>query len=267
MHVHAAPDLIPRRLDAMQLVRRMKSVGMRGAILKSHYTPTTDIAWLIRKIEPDFEVFGSLTLNLPSTGGLNPQAVEIAIKLGAKEIWMPTISSSHHLRFEGKDPSRGLTILRKDGELVSEAVEILNLIADANIVLGTGHLSFRESQILVSYANEIGVKKILVTHPEWRLVNMPIEVQIELARKGAFMEHCYYATTKLGGGLDPMEIAGQIKAVGAQQCIMATDFGHELIPNPIDGMKDYVENMTKSGVSKEEIDKMTRKNPAGLLNL
>jgi hypothetical protein len=204
---------------------------------------------------------------MPATGGLNPQAVETAIKFGAREIWMPTISSAHHLRYEGKDPGKGLTILTKNGELISEVVEILNLIADANIILGTGHLSVQECQVLTSTAKKLGVKKIIVTHPEWKLVNMPIEVQIELAKKGAFIEHCYYATTKLGGGLDLCEIARQIKAVGAGQCIMATDLGQKSNPSPIDGMGKYVKNMMKYGISKEEIELMTKKNPMKLLNL
>lgn len=267
MHVHGAPDVIPRRLNEIELVREMKSAGMRGVLLKSHHTLTADRAWLIRKIEPAFEVFGSLTLNIPAAGGLNLQAVETAIKLGAKEIWMPTISSSHHLRYEGKDPRKGLTIMTKSGELISEAIEILNLVAHADIILGTGHLSVGECRALVITAKEVGVKKILVTHPEWRLVNMPTQVQVELAKKGAFMEHCYYATTTLGGELDPRKIAEQIKAVGSEHCVMATDFGHELIPSPIQGMKEYIEEMMKYGISEEEIRKMTKETPAKLLNL
>lgn len=267
MHVHAAPDIIPRKLDEIELVREMKSVGMRGVLLKSHHALTADRAWLIRKIEPDFEVFGSLTLNIPVTGGLNPQAVETAIKFGAKEIWMPTISSANHLRYIGKDPSKGLTILTKSGELLHEVIEILNLIADADIILGTGHLSIDECRALVTAACEIGIKKILVTHPEWELINMPVKDQIELSKRGAFMEHCYYATTSLGGRLDPREIAAQIKAVGTEHCVMATDFGHKSIPSPIEGMKEYIENMMKYCISTREIEKMTKENPSYLLDL
>jgi len=267
MHVHAAPDIIPRRLDEIELVREMKSVGMRGVLLKSHHALTADRAWLIRKIEPDFEVFGSLTLNIPVTGGLNPQAVETAIKFGAKEIWMPTISSMNHLRHMGEDPSKGLTVLTKSGELLDEVVEILNLVADADIILGTGHLSIDECRTLVTAAHGVGVRKILVTHPEWKVVNMPVKIQVELSEKGAFMEHCYYATTSLGGRLDPREIAAQIKAVGFEHCLMATDFGHKSIPSPIDGMKEYIENMMKCGISVEEIERMTKENPSNLLNL
>jgi hypothetical protein len=267
MHIHAAPDVIPRSLNEIELVRKMRLAGMTGVLLKSHHMLTADRAWLIRQIEPNFDVFGSLTLNVPSTGGFNLQAVETAVKLGAKEIWMPTISSAHHLRYEGRDASKGLVVLTRDGEMVPEVLEILNLIADANIILGTGHLSVDECCELVDAARKTGVRKILVTHPEWKMINMPVKVQVELSRKGAFMEHCHYATTKLGGELDPREIAAQIRAVGAEHCVMATDHGNKLISDPIDGMKAYVEEMMNCGISKEEIDRMTKENPTGLLRI
>ena len=245
----------------------MRLVGMKGVLLKSHHTLTSDRAWLVRQIEPNFEVFGSQVLNIPSTGGLNPAAVETAIGFGAKEIFMPTISAAHFLRYKGEDPRKGITILRKNGGLLPEVLQILDLIADANIILGTGHLSVDECRELVDVARKTGVRKILVTHPEWKPTRMPIEVQAELAGKGAMMEHCHYATTTIGGELDPQEIAAQIRAVGAEHCVMATDHGNKLIPDPIEGMNTYVEEMTKAGISMTEIEKMTKENPKMLLGI
>ena len=267
MHVHGAPDIVPRKLNEIELAKQAKSVGMKGILLKCHYALTADRAWLVRQCVPGIHVFGGIVLNLPVTGGLNPEAVSTAIKFGAKEIWMPTISAANHLKNEGKDPKMGINILSKTGELVPSVIEILNIIAESNVILGTGHLSPEETQILVSTAKKLGVKKILVTHPEWKLVNMSVKVQVELSKKGAIMEHCYYATTKLGGGLNPKEIAMQIKAVGAEHCIMATDLGQALNPNPIDAMKSFIKDMIAHGISMKEIDLMTIKNPAKLLEL
>lgn len=267
MHVHAAPDFYPRRIDEIDLVRSARSVGMRGVMTKSHHTLTADRAWLLKKIGCGIEVFGSLTLNIPATGGFNREAVETAIKLGAKEIWMPTISSANHFRQVGKNESKGLSILTRKDELVSELVDILILIADADIIVGTGHLSPYESEILVDEAKDLGVRKILITHPEWSLVNMPIEVQIGLAKKGALMEHCYFTTTKLGGSLKPQELARQIRSVGAEYCIMSTDLGQMENPYPVDGMADFIRKMMDQGISRSDISKMTKENPAKLLNL
>ena len=267
MHVHASPDVHPRKTDEIELVRRAKSVGMRGVLLKSHHALTADRAWLIRRIEPGIDVFGSLVLNMPSCGGLNPQAVETAIELGAKEIWMPTISSAHHIRWAGGDPKEGISLLSGVGEVLPEVEKILNIIAEADIILGTGHISVKESRVLVDTAASLGVKKILVTHPELELISMSIEVQEELAERGALMEHCYYPTTELGGGLDVGVIAEQVRRVGSEHCVMATDLGQVANPHPTEGMLDYIRKMTAHGISEQDIDVMTKRNPARMLGL
>ncbi len=261
IHIHAAPDVFPRRLDELEVVRQAKSVAMSGVLLKSHHALTADRAWLISKIESGINVYGSLVLNYPSAGGLNAEAVDTAIKLGAREIFMPTVSAANHLQHEGKDPAKGIRAITSKGELRPEIFPILDLIAKADIILATGHLSVGESEVLVDEATQRGMKKILVTHPEWKLVNMPVEVQKKLADKGALMEHCLYATTQLGGLLNPEEIARQIRAVGPESCIMSTDFGQKVNPLPIDGMVSYIELMRKHGISSEAIDVMTKENP------
>ena len=267
MHLHGAPDLVPRKLDEIALAERAKAAGMKAILLKCHYALTADRAWLISKIVKGIKVFGSLALNLPVTGGFNPQAVLIAVGFGAKEIWMPTISAVNHIKYEGKDPKEGISVLSKTGEVSESVVEILNIIAEANIILGTGHISPLESETLIKTARSLGVRKILITHPEWKPTSMPIDLQVELAKEGAIMEHCFYATTGLGGKLSPREIAVQIKKVGAKHCIMATDLGQRANQNPVSGMETYIKGMMAQGISPEEIDLMTKKNPAELLGL
>ena len=41
------------------------------------------------------KVFGSIALN-SMVGGLNPSAVDLALAMGAKVVWFPTISAPHH---------------------------------------------------------------------------------------------------------------------------------------------------------------------------
>jgi hypothetical protein len=265
IHIHAAPDVFPRRLDEIEVVRQARSVGMGGVLLKSHHALTSDRAWLISKIESGIGVYGALVLNYPSAGGLNAEAVDTAIKLGAREIFMPTVSAANHLQHEGKDPAKGIKATTSKGELRPEVFPILDLVAKADVILATGHLSVSESEVLIDEASQKGVKKILVTHPEWRLIAMPVEVQRRLVEKGAIMEHCLYATTQLGGSLNPEEIAKQIKSVGAENCIMSTDFGQKVNPLPIDGMVSYIELMRKHGISSEAIDVMTKENPKKIL--
>jgi len=265
MHLHATPDVIPRKLDAVELVKRARSAGMRGVLLKCHSALTSDVAWLLNKLDVGTEAFGSLVLNTSSTGGLNPQAVDVAIKLGAKEIWMPTISSAHILESEGKNPKDGITILSETGDVLPEVIKILHLIAKARIILGTGHISLEETKALTEAAVDQGVEKIMVTHPEY--MKIPDKAQRELAEKGAIMEHCYYATTEIGGLLNPQQIAKQIRFVGAENCIMSTDLGQVANPYPVEGMADYIDEMLSHGITRNEIEVMTKENPAKLLGL
>src|SRR5687767_7121390 len=91
-HVHSFPDVVARKLDDLALVEQARAAGMRGILLKSHVFSTAERAWLLRKLYPDFLTFGGITLN-HSVGGLNPKAVEAALKLGAVQVWMPTLSA------------------------------------------------------------------------------------------------------------------------------------------------------------------------------
>src|SRR5438093_12932568 len=95
-HVHSDPDVLPRKFDDIELVRRGKEAGMGGFVLKSHYICTADRATLIRRTFPGINVYGGIALN-NSVGGLNPVAVDIAGRLGNKVVWLPTVDSANEL--------------------------------------------------------------------------------------------------------------------------------------------------------------------------
>ena len=63
-HVHSGPDSTPRTIDADDLARLAKKSGMRGLVLKNHFEPTVDVAYLVRKQTPGLEVFGGITMDL-----------------------------------------------------------------------------------------------------------------------------------------------------------------------------------------------------------
>ena len=97
LHVHTSPDIFPRKLDDIEAAIQAKDVGLRGVVLKNHFFPTAERA-LMGKNKTGFDLIGSITLN-KTVGGINPYAVEMAIKEGAKIVWMPTI---HSLRAHAK---------------------------------------------------------------------------------------------------------------------------------------------------------------------
>lgn len=112
IHVHHGPDLYPRIQDPIELARYAQAAGIRAVCIKTHTFPTVQFALLTRKIVPGIDIFGSLACNL-QVGGVNPIAVEAAIKYGARQIWLPTIDSTNHAKVTGAigQHGRGLTIV------------------------------------------------------------------------------------------------------------------------------------------------------------
>src|SRR5580692_12208905 len=90
LQVHVAPDVIARRIDDLDLAKEFLAVGLKGFVLKSHYFPTAERAQVVTKAVPGIQAFGAITLN-HSVGGLNPVAVELSGRSGAKMVWMPTV--------------------------------------------------------------------------------------------------------------------------------------------------------------------------------
>lgn len=148
MHIHAGPDVRARKLDDLELMEASVQRGVRAIVLKSHNVPTADRAYLVNRVAaekyPDakFTAFGGLCLNRP-VGGLNPDAVETSLKLGAKVIWLPTNTAENHYRKNGKDPSKGVVVTR-DGKAVDELQDIFALVKQYNAVLATGHIGAEE---------------------------------------------------------------------------------------------------------------------------
>jgi hypothetical protein len=234
-------------------------------LIKSHQNSTVERAYLVSKVVPGIRVYGGLVLN-ETVGGLNPAAVRLAIALGAKEIWMPTRSARNHRRHHGE--SGGVTILDGDGRLLPVVEEIVRDVAQADCILGTGHVSPEEGSVLIDGARKLGVGKILVTHPEWGPTYYPLELQQRLAAGGGVLfERCFVSTTHRCGHVPFETIERAIEAVGAHATVLSTDLGQPDTPAPVDGLRLFAERLVASGFSAEKVRLMTRTNPARLLSL
>ena len=73
-HAHAGPDSRPRSLNDIEAARLAKRAGLRGMVLKNHFTMTADRAALVMAQVNGLEVFGGVALNR-AVGGINPEAV------------------------------------------------------------------------------------------------------------------------------------------------------------------------------------------------
>jgi hypothetical protein len=269
LHVHTAPDVQPRLFSDIEMAREAAAAGMRAIVLKSHHTLTADRAALAEAQVPGIRVFGGLALN-DYVGGLNPAAVETALVMGARIIWMPTFSSANENGQNGR-AGHGISILDSAGRLLSAVSEILRLIAQADVILASGHLSVQETCLLVEAARAARIQRILINHPELPVVNMPVTVQQQLAGPDVFFERCSLATIVPPSGGPPAttvaRIAADIRRIGPESTVLATDFGQPSNPSPIEGLRLYIAALRDCGFSQAEIDRMARVNPAWLLGL
>lgn len=263
LHVHSAPDVDQRRFDDIELARHAAEAGMGGLLIKSHQNSTVERAYLVSKVVTGIRVRGGLVLN-QTVGGLNPHAVRLAVRLGAREIWMPTRSARNHLRHHGVDGG-GLSVLDEEGRLLPEVEEILGEIAASGCSLGTGHLSPEEAEVLIGRAREVGVNCIVVTHPEWSVTFYTIEQQRRLAGPDLYFERCFVSTTEICGFTPFETIAEAIAAVGPESTVLASDLGQVVNPAPVEGLMLYAERLRATGFSEGEIRRMMVDNPAGLL--
>lgn len=274
MHVHSNPDIRHRAYDDFELMEAAIRVGARAIVIKTHQGTTVDRAYLCNRHneimhhgDNDFTMFGSVTLNR-QMGGLNAAAVESGLKLGAKVIWLPTQSARNNLEKQKGDLSKAVEVIR-DGKIVPELQDIFQLIKDFDVVLGTGHLSPEEIFRVVEAARNAGVRKIVVTHPEWWMVGMSLEDQVRLVQDyDIILEHCF--AQPMGGGKYKSNLPLNLEAIqacGYKNVMVSTDGGQ--VENPFweDALEQYIQYLADHGISEEQIFYMTHEIQTRLLNL
>ena len=263
LHVHSAPDVDVRRFNDIELAQEAARAGMSAILIKSHQNSTVERAWLVSQWIPGIRVFGGIVLN-ETVGGLNPAAVRLAVKMGAKQVWMPTRSARNHRRYERLDG--GISILDEHGHLLPVAEEILQILSGSGCILGSGHLSQEETFALIGRARALGGVRVLVTHPEWAPTFYSVEQQKAVAAHGNVMfQRCFVSTTHLCGFVPFETIERAIMDTGVENTVLSTDLGQPDTPPPVEGMRLYAERLCGSGFSVDDVRQMMQTNPARLL--
>ncbi len=167
LHVHAAPSLLPRHGDDAHTVAAERAAGFGTVVLKSHEGSTVE-----RAVIAGDGVFGGIVLNSP-VGGANPDAVEVAARLGGRVVWMPTVSAPNH-KAGASSPElsvhRGfelgpVAITDDDGQLLPGWHDVLDVVVEHDLLLASGHLHARETVMLFTEARRRGAQRLLVNHP------------------------------------------------------------------------------------------------------
>lgn len=263
MHVHAGPDSRLRAMDDWEAVQMAEAAGLRGVLLKNHFTMTADRAALVAQLVPNLHVFGGIALNR-AVGGINPEAVrQMAAFSGGrgKVVWLPTFDSEFYVRRAGtSDP---FVPVLENGRPVGGLTEVFSVIAENNLVLAMGHSSPEEVLTLIPIAREQGVDNILVTHVFGQDAT-PSQIQ-QMAAAGVIMELDWLAAYTNPSLLnDYIEV---IQSVGADSFIISSDFGQAENPDHATGMRDFIAALQSREISQRQIDTMARNNPAKLLGL
>ena len=275
IHIHCLPDTRARCIDELTLARQAKSAGYRALMYKSNDWSCHDRAYLIRQALPDFEVFGSLCMNRVHGEKVNVFAAEQAIKTTGslcRCIWMPTLSAAYQHRCD-KLPGPGIAVLDTQGNVLPEVVRVMELCAEADIIFASGHSSPEESLILARKAKEIGLKKFVVTHVNsliWKLTRDQILRAVDL---GAFVEYCYLPRLWGPGSGNPQferqsheEFLTYVRTI-PERSFISTDLGQQGNPNPIDGMRTCIRELSGAEISQRDLDLLVRINPAHLIGL
>ena len=275
MHVHIDPDFVTRIIDDVSLARRCLELGLAGFQMKSHYNATAERARTVNAAVPGVRAIGAIVLN-QAVGGMNPLAVEIAAREGARTVWMPTVNSVNEmeevhafapgapmpvwmkfevsLREAGVEPEP-VAVVDGDGKLLPAVRRVLDVAARHQLVLATGHLARDEIFAVVEGALATGIRDVVVTHPEFPSQNLSLEDQAELAGRGALLERCF--TTPYTGKVTWEHVFDGVRVTGVANNVLSTDLGQVFNPPVEDGLALFADRFLEAGFSEEEVQTMT----------
>lgn len=278
LHCHSGPAAMPRILGHTEAFRMAEDAGFKALLYKDHYYVGMPHCAVLKDIYPDskVELFSGVALNNAS-GGINPHAVDHAIKLGGKIVWFPTFAAKNHIEaYAAKSfpktakpmlPPIPLSVLDANGRLTDEAKQICDLIAEGDIILAGGHLHVSELFILFDEAKKRGVKKLMVNHPSY-VIGCSDEDIRGLVALGAYMEHsiCMFIPGRAKQH-ETEDLIHMMEVAGVDRTILGSDLGLTQAPKPVDGYRMIVSDLLDHQVSKVDIRKITSANAASLLGL
>jgi hypothetical protein len=284
LHVHPGPSPLPRRMDAVDAAQLAGEAGFEAIVVKSHHHSTvTDVLALGRDGLNDGSgprVYGGVALN-SAVGGLNPHAVDLALKMGGRIVWFPTIASPQHIAHHRAHPNlkfpklavklqpeEPVDVFGEDGDLKHEVHRILESIAEADAILASGHMAPASITAVFEAAREIGVRRMLVNHP-----NFVIEASHDDARRwvslGAVIEHslCMYDEESSFHNWDVDTLVQWIEAIGAEHSTLGSDLGQMSNPLPTESFRKIVARLLERGMPEGAIRRMVCDNPRRLLDV
>lgn len=253
-----------------------ESVGMKAIVLKSHWWPTGGAAYYLNQIAGSgVKLVPSITLN-PVSGGINVYAVESAVAMGCRVVFMPTWGSQGDLdgcaisemltrEYRHFDSSRVKpSIIQQDGKLADNVYEVLTYCLEENLVLATGHLSVPDSLLLARVANSIGFERLIFSHPLSHSVGASQEAVNIAASNGAFIEFPW--TLIAPGRRSADQVVSSIRATGINRSFIATDYFRLSSPPPPLLLRSFAVELLGAGLGATEMQQLVALNPWSILD-
>lgn len=282
LHCHSGPSVMPRYFDHYEAMQEASEAGVRALLIKDHYYSATPVTELLNKHFSHLKV--TLLSGVPlnnQTGGLNLYAVEHGIALGARLVWMPTFTSRNHIAHHKADANfqfpkskkamlapQPLTVLDEAGKLLPEVLPILDIVAEHDVVLSSGHLHISEIWPLFEEAQRRGVKRLLCNHPSY-IIDATLADITRLAGMGVYVEHsmCMFAEHSKFRFYSPDKLQAMIEAAGVGRTILGSDLGQAGNPRLVDGFLNVIEICLDLGYDEAQVRRMVSTNAAELVGL
>jgi hypothetical protein len=271
LHVHAAPDVTPRRADDHDVVAAYTAAGFSGCVLKAHYESTVGRAAASSRAH-GLRVYGGIALN-QHTGGVSPAAVAACLDAGGRVVWMPT-ADAHTQRTAGLPSlcgtrtdlpghSYGVPPYAPQAEQAARAV--CRMVAEADAVLATGHLGAEEVRWLLATAREEGVRRLLLTHPGYTVPDMPAADAAELAETyGALAEITTFQLLHQPG-MTAARLAAYVARVGPARVALSSDAGQPDSPSPPEALALLVDVLAREGLDRGALQACAAERPEALV--
>jgi hypothetical protein len=281
-HIHCCPHINERTVTVFDAVRDAATAGMRAIGLMDVFANSSGLAALAMRELSDLgvEVFGGVILE-PYVGGVSPRVVEIAVHMGygpgtgARFISLPC----HHTQFvaqaEGRSPAyvESCLAIPLTGPLPDALMAILDLVAEADVVFNTGHITGAEAVRVIEEAVARGVRRILAPASYFTVAEAKA-----VAALGAYCEFAFFVmshATQVGQTMIDKEkhrfglvtldaVTEKIRAIGPARSVLSSDAGSYVLPPPVEAMRELIIMIQSAGFSDDEMRQMVATNAGAL---
>ena len=273
IYVHGGPDIIPRQSSDIDLAQKLKEAGYAAAVHRHHFTETAGRARLVRDVT-GFRMLGAILLN-DAVGGINPTAVEYALRTGAVWVGLPTVDAClMRAEVERVSPQVAATsgigrIVRtlpgEMGRITPELSAVFELVAQHDAVLALGKLSGPETLAVAKAARVCGVSRMVLSNPMKPAFPLD-EVMAVLSMPGVWLEvSAYQFHPDSIGDIPPDSVAALVRAVGAGRAVLSSDGGVAGTLAPPLMLSWACNAFIDAGISERQVLRMVRENPRELL--